>query len=85
MTPQIWTMIMMFIGGQFVFIVAALFRFQSNTLTKLKELEIRIIASEKRLTVVEADDKTIIHKLDSIIETIHQIDLKVANKKDRDN
>lgn len=85
MTPQIWTMILMFIGGQFVFIVAALFRFQSNTLTKLKELEIRIIASEKRLTVVEQDDKTIIHKLDSIIETIHQIDLKVANKKDRDN
>jgi len=85
MTPQLWTMVLIFIGGQFVFVIAALFKFQSNTLTKLKELEVRIIASEKRLVAVENDDKTIIHKLDTIIEKIHEIDMRVANKKDREN
>ena len=78
MTSQIWVMVSIFLATQFLLIAGVMIRFWINTSTKLKELEVR-------LTLVEADHKTIIRKIDSVLESVHLIQLSLQNKKDRDS
>lgn len=65
-----------FLIGQAIIIIVGLISIYTKVTLKLKELEIRV-------QMVEKQDDKIVQKLDSIIETINTLAIKLQNKQDR--
>lgn len=51
--------------------------------TKLKELEIRMLALEKNIRDVEKQDNKIMDKLETISDKINELKIELTNKVDR--
>jgi uncharacterized protein YoxC len=68
--------ILIFIGGQAIFILIGLVSIYVKVSLKLKELEVRV-------SMVEKQDDIIAKKLDQIQATLNALSIDLQNKQDR--
>lgn len=68
---------------QIILTVAAILYHWYATMSKLKELEIRLVALEQRLNAVEKVDDKIMAKLEAISEQINDLRIDLNNKVDK--
>jgi predicted nucleic acid-binding Zn-ribbon protein len=55
----------------------------ARLMTKIKELDMKIIALEVRLQSVDKQDDKIMNKLDAISDKLNSIEVQLQNKEDR--
>lgn len=70
--------VILFLAAQTIIFITACVTIYVRTMTKLKELEIRVQAVEK-------NEGKIFAKLDEVLTTVHSIDLKLEHKQDKNN
>ena len=70
--------IILFLAAQTVIFITACITIYVRTMTKLKELEIRV-------QMVEKNEGKIFAKLDEVLTTVYSIDLKLERKQDKNN
>ncbi len=75
---QYFLPIILFLAAQTVIFITACITIYVRTMTKLKELEIRV-------QMVEKNEGKIFAKLDEVLTTVHSIDLKLERKQDKNN
>lgn len=68
---------------QIILTVAAILYHWYATMSKLKELEIRLVALEQRLNAVEKVDDKIMEKLEAISNQINELRIDLNNKQDK--
>ena len=75
---QYFLPIILFLAGQTVIFITACITIYVRTMTKLKELEIRV-------QMVEKNEGKIFAKLDEVLAAVQSIDLKLERKQDKNN
>ncbi len=70
--------VILFLAAQTIIFITACVTIYVRTMTKLKELEIRVQAVEK-------NEGKIFEKLDEVLKTVHSIDVKLERKQDKNN
>lgn len=56
----------------------------AKLMTKIKELEMKIVNMEGKLQVVDKQDDRIMTKLDTIMDKVSSIEVQLQNKQDRE-
>lgn len=73
--------IILFLGGQTVFIIIAWVNFRTEVLTRISVIEKEVAIEIKAL---QQNEREMFDKLDELLRAIHRVELDLNNKKNRE-